>query len=130
MFVGTTRNPVTVIILSIVTCGIYGLFWLYTTSTDLNNVLEEERINPVLMIVLSFVTCGIAMLYWMYQIDKAVADVCAKNSVQYSSNFIIWLILYFVSGVGTIVAEYQVQTAMNSVWEARKNGSNFDGQTL
>ena len=130
MHIGTTRQPITVILLSLVTCGIYLWYWLYVTTQDINNALGEERINTVMMLVLS-ILCAPVLFYWLYQIDKALVDISAKDGVAYSESFIIWLILSLVAGVGSIIAEFQIQTAMNNIWAARSamtppsNDQNF-----
>src|SRR5260370_1783675 len=39
--IGTPRNPTTVAILAIVTCGIYGLYWAYLTFEELKQYNGE-----------------------------------------------------------------------------------------
>ena len=62
------RNLAVCIILTIVTCGIYGLVWLYWLNDDTNTVSNEP--NPTsggIVILLSIVTCGIYGIYWAYK---------------------------------------------------------------
>lgn len=40
------RSVATVIILSIVTCGIYALYWLYVTAEDLENEGQTGSVSP------------------------------------------------------------------------------------
>ncbi|MDE7213454.1 MAG: DUF4234 domain-containing protein, partial [Anaeroplasmataceae bacterium] len=60
------REIVTVILLSIFTCGIYALYWNYTTAEALNNEVEdgEPLRNYIVAILLGVITCGIYLLYW------------------------------------------------------------------
>lgn len=56
------------IVLSIVTCGIYSLYWLYCLAEDVN--LATARPNAPsggLVLLLSIVTCDIYGLYWLYR---------------------------------------------------------------
>lgn len=56
------------IVLSIVTCGIYSLYWLYCMAEDANRLIS--RPNPSsggLVLLLSIVTCGIYEFYWLYR---------------------------------------------------------------
>lgn len=48
MYKFTQRSPITIILLSIVTCGIYFIYWLYVTSKEINDALGREEINTVL----------------------------------------------------------------------------------
>ncbi len=86
----TKRNVVTVIILSLVTCGIYAIYWTYVTTQELNN---REGNNPltnyIVAILLSLVTCGIYGIYWWFMFFKKV------DSVTGESNFLVNFILMF-----------------------------------
>src|SRR5947209_2762691 len=58
-FIGQERSIGMCILLTLVTCGIYGIVWMYQIGTDLKNVLGRDEPNPGLDIILSLVTCGI-----------------------------------------------------------------------
>lgn len=60
------RSPVSVILLTFVTCGIYGFFWLYQTSKELQLFLDNDN-NPSLDVILSIVTFGLYQIYLMYR---------------------------------------------------------------
>lgn len=111
--ISTNRSLVTYIVLSIVTCGIYGYYFLYTMARDVNIMCEgdgEATSGLVVFIVLSFVTCGFYALYWYYKL----ANRLATNAPRYGLNFqengttvLMWyLIGLFVCGVGPYVAMY------------------------
>ena len=114
-YVGKRNEPVAVILLSIVTCGIYGIYWLYVVGQDINKVLGREAINPL------FLFLGILfsplILYSLYLIDKALEEVGTLREMPYKPNFILWLILTLVCGVGVIVAYYQISSYLNTVWD-------------
>ena len=56
------------IVLSIVTCGIYSLYWLYSMAEDLNLVTARpDGPSGGLVLLLTIVTCGIYGLYWLYR---------------------------------------------------------------
>ena len=72
------RNIALCVILSLVTCGIYGLYWFVCMTDDTNTVANEEGTSGVMALVLTLVTCGLYGLYWAYKcgdkLDKAKAD--------------------------------------------------------
>jgi len=43
---GAVRNPTTVWLLALFTCGLYGVYFLYLANTELKNYLGKEDINP------------------------------------------------------------------------------------
>ena len=54
------RNIAVCIILSIVTCGIYGIYWFIVLSNDTNTVSNAENATSGgVAFVLSLITCNI-----------------------------------------------------------------------
>ena len=55
------RNTVMNIILTIVTCGIYGIIWFINMVNDVNTVTQDEQSNQSggTVFLLSLITCGI-----------------------------------------------------------------------
>ena len=47
------------IILSIVTFGIYGLYWLYCLASDVNTLTGEENSSGFKVLILSIITLGL-----------------------------------------------------------------------
>lgn len=89
------KNIATCIILSIVTCGIYGLYWLVCMVNDLNVVAETpEDTSGGMVLLLSIVTCGIYELYWLYKAGEKLNAAKQKHGLSVDSNSgIIYLIL-------------------------------------
>ena len=55
------------ILLSIVTCGIYGYYWLACMANDTNRVSGHNGdTSGGMVVLLSIVTCNIYHIYWMY----------------------------------------------------------------
>ena len=75
------RDLVTSIILSIVTCGIYGIIW-FVEITDDAKVASNDQTLPSggTAFLLSFITCGIYSIFWASKIGKAInKDVNAEG---------------------------------------------------
>ena len=78
------RNIVTCIILSIITCGIYGIYWEICLVNDLNVAADTPNdTSGGMVFLLSIITCGIYMLYWMYKAGEKVQalrqrEVCLR----------------------------------------------------
>ncbi|MDE6661309.1 MAG: DUF4234 domain-containing protein [Anaeroplasmataceae bacterium] len=106
------REIVTVVLLSIFTCGIYALYWFYTTSEALNNEVDDNEPlrNFVVAILLGMVTCGIYTLYWLYKFYTKVDKYTGENNA----------ILNFVLGFFglEIVSIALAQSSINKKLEA------------
>ena len=119
MYVGKFRPPAHVIIFSIVTCGIYALYWYYTIMNDINLVRGREVINPGLFLLLG-IFCAPVLYYVLYTVDKNLVEISAEERINYNKeNFILWLLLTLVLSVGIFVAMYQITTAYNEIWAER-----------
>ncbi len=79
------RNPILIVIFAIITLGIYGLYWLYSTKKEL---VELGASVPTFWLII----IPIINLYWFYKYTKGVAHV-AKNSMGLVY-FILWLVFF------------------------------------
>lgn len=67
------RSPIVVILLSVITCGLYALYWIYKMSQEIQMVEKErEGTSPGLELVLCIVTCGLYTYYWYYKYAKKI----------------------------------------------------------
>ncbi|MGL4382401.1 MAG: DUF4234 domain-containing protein [Bacilli bacterium] len=76
------RSPISVILLSIVTCGFYAIFFQVTTQDAIrNNYTKENLPSGLSVFLLSIITCGIYGIYWIYKtsviINELLQDVGA-----------------------------------------------------
>lgn len=93
------RSIVLSIILSLVTCGIYNIYWFIVLTNEINQA--SGRTNDTsggLSYILIFVTCGIYGFIWAYKMGEKRDIVANENG---SSN-VIYLILYFL-GLSIVV---------------------------
>jgi hypothetical protein len=115
MYKGKVRSPIAVILLSIVTCGIYQIYWLFKVSGDVNNALGEQRISAPLYFLLGLL-CFPLIYVGMYKLDIGIFDIRTRVGFPATKNFVMWLLLSLI-GIGFIVFMYQVQSQLNEIWE-------------
>lgn len=111
------RNIVTCILLSIVTCGIYGIYWFITLTDDVSRANEDPNFTGVKSFLLSIVTCGIYGFYWNYKIGKELFEANQKKGITANDNSTIYLILG-IFGL-SIVTYCMAQNELNAI--AKKN---------
>ena len=109
------RNIAVAIILSIVTCGIYGIYWLIKVVDEINEAAGEPNgTSGVMVFLLSLVTCGIYMFYWLYKAgEKLNAAKSARGLPTDSSAGIIYLVLA-IFGL-SIVSYALIQSELNKI---------------
>jgi len=114
-YIGKRVEPATLVLLSIVTCGIYGAYWLYLVGQDVNRMLGREAISPVIAIIGIF--CSPVLLVYLYMLDRELEQVGKQREVPYAPNFVMWLVLALVCYIGPFVAIFQISSFLNAVWD-------------
>ena len=100
------------IVLTIITCGIFGLFWLYTIAEDMNYLAQDgDMTSGGMVVLLSFVTCGIYGWYWLFKQGERVDKMKMANGEPTSSSGIIYLVLA-IFGL-SIVSYALIQSEIN-----------------
>lgn len=101
---GEVRSVFMMMILWVVTFGIYGIWWMFKVSNEVNTFLGAERLSAIKVMLLTTVTCGLYGLYFQFVEGKNVLrDVQAKAGQQGKIPFVI--------------GPMQFQGTLNKVWE-------------
>lgn len=99
------KEIVSVLILSIITCGIYGLYWLVVTTDDVNETYDAGLQKGTTALLLSIITCGIYGLYWQYSLAKVIGEKANNENLA----LIALLCSIFSAGVvGTIIMQDEI----------------------
>ena len=106
------RNIAMCVILSIVTLGIYGIYWMIVMANDVNTVAEDQNgTSGVVVLLLSIVTCSIYYWYWSYQAGNKIYNAKQAKGIPGDNQAVIYLILCVV-GL-SIVTECLIQNELN-----------------
>ena len=87
------RNIVTCIILSIITCGIYGIYWFVVMTDDVAKVTGDNTITGAKAFLFTLITCGIYGYYWAYKMGRNLFDYSNKYNLNIADNSMIYIIL-------------------------------------
>jgi hypothetical protein len=113
---GEKRDPIMVLILGILTCGIYAIYWVFKTSSEIKDALGREDINPALDAVLSLLTCYIWLIYLAYKYPQFLLQLQEKAGLPRNDISLVSLILAIV-GLSPI-SFFMIQSELNNVWDA------------
>ncbi len=82
------------ILLSIVTCGFYSIYWFITVVNDTNAICHREgEMSGALVFLLSLITCGIYGCVWMYQAGAAIDEERLRRGLTHDSRALTYLLL-------------------------------------
>lgn len=87
------KNIAVMLILTIITCGIYSLVWIYQITEDVNRLNEDNNMSGGLTILLTIITCRIYLIYWGYDMGRKLYNSGQKYNINISDNSILYLLL-------------------------------------
>ena len=91
------RNIGVSIILTLVTCGIYGIYWFIAITDDARLASGDTQApSGGIAFLLTLVTCGIYGIYWAYKMGKTIMMAKQKANLPAEDNSVLYLILQFV----------------------------------
>ena len=100
------------IILCLVTCGLYNLYWNYLQFRAMNTLLGRHEFDFVKWLLLSLLTCGIYHIYYEYKMGSELQIWLAQNGYEVNPN--LGLVGLLLSCIGlTIVADAIYQSEIN-----------------
>lgn len=107
------RDIAVSVILTILTCGIYGIVWFISLTEDVGEASNDHSISGGVAFLLSIVTCGIYSIYWSYMMGKKMYDAKVNRGMRASDNSVLYLILN-IFGLG-IVNYCLLQSELNEI---------------
>ena len=96
------------ILFTILTCGIYGIYWIYKLATEALYVADPENKDMVTTLI-----CLIFFPVVIYLVSKKFYEALAARGAQVSDNSILFVILSFC-GLG-IVPMVMLQGELNKL---------------
>lgn len=107
------RNIVLAVILSIITCGIYGIYWFICLTNDASKCADTPEFSGGKAFLFTLITCGIYGFYWYYKMGKTLKKANEKAGIDASDNALLYLILG-IFGLG-IVNYCIMQSELNTL---------------
>lgn len=98
----TLRHPVSTILLTIVTFGIYELFWLVRTKTEMNSIGAEIPTALLLLIPL-------ANIYWIWRFCCGVEHVTDRRMTA----AVAFLLYFFLNIIGGAIIQSELNKVAN-----------------
>lgn len=88
------RNIALCVVLTIITCGLYGLYWRVVIIDDINYASNEPDTSGVGVLLLSIITCNIFWLYTVYKMGRKLYSSWERKGRSADPNMsILYLLL-------------------------------------
>ncbi len=110
------RSIAVCIILSFITCGIYGLYWFVVMTNEANTLSNREGdTSGGVALILSIITCNIYGIYWAYKMGEKLDQAKVNRGMQPGSAAVVYLILQlFIPIVGYALMQNDINTLIDA----------------
>lgn len=120
----TRREPWIPAVFTILTCGVYYLYWQYVTTDELKQVTGREDLNPLMDLFITLLCCG----FWgIYVRNAQVVHEAFQSRGQThedKSTFILLLhALSVVNGLTGLFALLMLQEEYNKLADLQGGGA-------
>ena len=95
------RNPVLVLLFSLLTLGFYYLYWLVVTKDIL--IKKGAKIPTAWLLIIPFVSW-----YWLYQFAKGFSKVVMRDN----STVVWFLVMFFAGALAAPIVQYEINNRL------------------
>ena len=87
------RNIVLAVVLTFITCGIYGIYWFICLTNDAATAAGDSEFSGGKAFLFTIITCGIYGIYWYYKMGKTLKMANDKANINTADNSVLYLVL-------------------------------------
>ncbi len=100
------------VIFSIITLGIFNIYWQYKQMMFVNSATAEEKFSFVKWLIFTIITCGIYHIYYEYVMGREIIFLQEKLGIIKSQDLPVISIVLSIIGL-TIVTDAIQQREIN-----------------
>lgn len=110
------RNIALSIVLSVVTCGLYSIYWFVALTDEINREKREYAgdLSGIVCFLLTLVTCNLFGIYWAYKIGEKLDVIKAERGIPTGRDSNILYLILELLGFNVIVLAL-AQNEMNKL---------------
>jgi len=109
-----SANIALYLLLTIVTLGLFNLYWNYRQMRSCNELLGRDEFSFVLWLLLVIVTCGLYHFYYQYRMGAALNEIQRLEELPVTEGLPVLSLVAAVLGVG-VVADCIHQHELNAI---------------
>ena len=103
------RSIVSVILFTIITCGIYGLYWMYQVAKELQLATGKSQFSPAIILVLGLFVSPVGFVLLAMECNDRLNDIRAAKGMPPADNMVLWVVL------GILLPIVQVALIQNEI---------------
>ncbi len=100
------------LILSLLTCGLFSIYWFIALAGDIRTLREAHEPRGVFDYIIGFLTCGIYTLVCYYRYPKYIVEIQQKKGMEINDISVLSLILGIFFGLVSLAL---IQNEVNKI---------------
>lgn len=97
------KNIALSILFTVLTCGLYGIYWFICLTDEINRASGEDGISGGMAFLFTFITCGLYGLYWDYKMGEKINLAKQRYDMEQSPDAGVLYLILGVFGLQIIV---------------------------
>jgi len=111
---GYHANIALYLLLTILTLGLFNLYWNWRQMQACNDLLERDEFSFLVWLLLVVVTCGIYHLFYQYKMGAAINEIQERRDLLVTDGLPVLSVVAAILGVG-VVADCIHQYEINKI---------------
>lgn len=91
------------LILTLITCGLFNLYWNYKQMEGCNYLLNRQEFRFVYWLLFSILTCGLYHIFYQYKMGSAIVEIQQNTNKAVFDSLPILSCLVTIFGLSIIV---------------------------
>ena len=109
------RSVIAVILFSILTCGIYMVYWTYVTCTAMQQQGGKTGIPPIATTLLMLFVTPVGGALLGMDADDNLNAIKTKHGMPTTDNKVLWIVLGVLFPIVTVaLIQYEINTMINT----------------
>ena len=113
------RNVALAIIYTILTGGLYGIFWQFEIAKETNALTEDDSgFSPVWVVLLSILTLGIYGCYWAFKVGEKHDNFYREelnDDTSYRALYLVLHLVNYICPITRLISYAIMQAKMNEM---------------
>ncbi|MCD4742201.1 MAG: DUF4234 domain-containing protein [Desulfobacteraceae bacterium] len=104
------------LILTLITCGLFNLYWNYKQMEGCNYLLNRQEFRFVYWLLFSILTCGLYHIFYQYKMGSAIVEIQQNTNKAVFDSLPILSCLVTIFGLSIVVDcihQYEINKILN-----------------
>ena len=115
----TPRSSINIplyLVLTILTCGIFNLYWNYRQMESCNALLDRREFRFWIWLLLTILTCGIYHIFYQYKMGAAIVEIQHSMNRDLFDKLPLLSVIVTILGL-SIVVDCIHQNELNKIYD-------------